>query len=275
MATDFEACLAESGTVAFRVAFRLLRSREDAEDVSQEAVVRAMQRFDSLRDRHRFRAWLVRMAWRLAIDRRRSDSRRAGRDAHLVPTGIVEADAERDLIARERAAHLQAAVDRLPAKLRTPFVMGHVEGRSLDEVAALLELPAGTVKSRSFQARQRLRRSLVKSGVVLALCAWAAVMVQRRPLVSVDHAPAVAPTGRLAPALVILRAPGDTGARAGGPITVAAAVPSALPLKIVVTVPTIEIPVVRIPVVKVRVVHVPVVETVTTSIHSMDMEKQR
>ena len=48
MASELEICLAESGTVAFRVAFKVLRSREDAEDVSQEAVVRALERFDTI-----------------------------------------------------------------------------------------------------------------------------------------------------------------------------------------------------------------------------------
>lgn len=56
---EFEQRLADSGTLAFRVAYAVLRRREDAEDVAQEALVRAYQRFASLRDRERFRAWLV------------------------------------------------------------------------------------------------------------------------------------------------------------------------------------------------------------------------
>src|SRR5207247_8472992 len=77
---DFEARLVESSTLAFRVAYGVLRHREDAEDVAQEAFVKAHRSFRQLRDRDRFRAWLVRMTWRLAIDRQRGDRRRVPRE---------------------------------------------------------------------------------------------------------------------------------------------------------------------------------------------------
>src|SRR5476649_429656 len=77
---EFETRLVESSTLAFRVAYGVLRHRQDAEDVAQEAFVKAYRRFNQLRDRDRFRAWLVRMTWRLAIDRQRNDRRREARD---------------------------------------------------------------------------------------------------------------------------------------------------------------------------------------------------
>src|SRR6185503_1925972 len=66
---EFEERLRDSRTLAFRVAYGVLRQREDAEDVAQEAFARAFRHFPRLRDRERFRAWLVRTSWRLAIDR--------------------------------------------------------------------------------------------------------------------------------------------------------------------------------------------------------------
>src|SRR5229473_8537323 len=84
---EFEARLVESSTLAFRVAFAVLRHRQDAEDVAQEAFVKAYRGFSQLRDRDRFRAWLVRMTWRLAIDRQRNDRRRESREhEHAVPS---------------------------------------------------------------------------------------------------------------------------------------------------------------------------------------------
>src|SRR6185312_9636206 len=77
---DFEARLVESSTLAFRVAYAVLRQRQDAEDVAQEAFVKAYRSFSQLRDRDRFRAWLVRITWRLALDRQRGDRRRLLRD---------------------------------------------------------------------------------------------------------------------------------------------------------------------------------------------------
>jgi len=83
---EFEARLVESSTLAFRVAYGVLRHRQDAEDVAQEAFVKAYRNFRELRDRARFRAWLVRMTWRLAIDRQRADRRREAREHH--PDGL-------------------------------------------------------------------------------------------------------------------------------------------------------------------------------------------
>src|SRR5260370_20668966 len=77
---EFETRLVESSTLAFRVAYGVLHHRQDAEDVAQEAFVKAYRSFRELRDRERFRAWLVRMTWRLAIDRQRSDRRPPARD---------------------------------------------------------------------------------------------------------------------------------------------------------------------------------------------------
>src|SRR3954471_22024688 len=82
---QFEARLVESATLAFRVAFSVIRHRQDAEEVAQEAFVKAYQRFNQLRDRDRFRAWLVRMTWRLAIDRQRNDRRRVAREQEHEP----------------------------------------------------------------------------------------------------------------------------------------------------------------------------------------------
>src|SRR5712691_4054296 len=107
---EFEARLAESSTLAFRVAYSVLRQRQDAEDVAQEAFVKAYRSFTQLRDRERFRAWLVRITWRLALDRQRGDRRRLVREdqRRAGPSGPA---AEEDLLARERAQLLWTAID--------------------------------------------------------------------------------------------------------------------------------------------------------------------
>lgn len=155
---EFEARLVESSTLAFRVAYSILRHREDAEDVAQEAFAKAYRSFHQLRDRERFRAWLVRMTWRLAIDRRRGDRRRESREsAHAEATPTVGAgNVDESLRARE----LWRAIDALPDKLRIAIVLASIEGHDLADVASLLRLPVGTVKSRLFLARQRLKEQL-------------------------------------------------------------------------------------------------------------------
>src|SRR6516162_6094949 len=122
LSREFETRLTECSTLAFRVAFAVLRHRQDAEDVAQEAFAKAYRKFQQLRDRDRFRAWLVRTTWRLAIDRQRTDRRRALREAR--PGGLApEPATEEALHAGERAARLWKAIDALPEKLRVAIVL--------------------------------------------------------------------------------------------------------------------------------------------------------
>ena len=155
---EFEDRLRESSTLAFRVAYGVLRHRQDAEDVAQEAFAKAYRSFRQLRDRDRFRAWLVRMTWRLAIDRWRSDRRRIAREQSWEMT--ARPSTEDDAISRERAAELWQAIDGLPEKLRVVVVLGAIEGHDIRTMARLLELPEGTVKSRLYLARKGLAESL-------------------------------------------------------------------------------------------------------------------
>jgi len=156
---EFERLLVESAALAFRVAYGVLRQREDAEDVAQEAFIKAHRNFRRLRDRASFRAWLVRLTWRLALDRQRTNRRRANRDTEhgrLTPTATSADPA----IINERAHEVWRAIDELPEKLRLPLVLSGIEGHDIREVSRLLGLPEGTVKSRLFHARQRMKESL-------------------------------------------------------------------------------------------------------------------
>ncbi len=155
----FEAHLRDSSPLVFRVAYGVLRHRQDAEDVAQEAFARVYRKIGQLRDRDRFRAWLVRMTWRLAIDRWRADRRRATReDSALIAPAPRTTDEEAD--ANERALLLWRAIDALPDKLRVVVVLGAIEEHDTREVARLLDVPEGTVKSRLFKARQHLAEAL-------------------------------------------------------------------------------------------------------------------
>ena len=155
---EFDARLVESARLAFRVAFSVLRHREDAEDVAQEAFARAHRHFKQLRDPERFTSWLVRTVWRLALDRRRGEHRRSLREAeHERVRRSVAADA---VAADERAEMLWKAIDSLPDKLRRVVVLASIEGHDVGAVARLLGIPQGTVKSRLFLARQRIKDQL-------------------------------------------------------------------------------------------------------------------
>ena len=152
---EFEARLVECSTLAFRVAFSVLRHREDAEDVAQEAFAKAYRSFRQLRNREQFRAWLVRMTWRMALDQRRGQRRRTAREQSVALEPVSN-----PAPVNERAAQLWQAIDALPEKLRLVVVLAGIEGHDMREVSALLEVPVGTVKSRLFLARQRMKEWL-------------------------------------------------------------------------------------------------------------------
>ena len=152
---EFEKRLADSGTLAFRVALGVLRNRADAEDVAQEAFVRAYRSFGALREREKFRGWLVRIVWRLSLDRIRTQKRRERRELEALrepaPPSVEDLAGSREF--RQRLAD---AIEELPEKLRIVLTLAGVAGHDTAEVSRLLAIPEGTVKSRLHLARKRL-----------------------------------------------------------------------------------------------------------------------
>lgn len=159
---EFEERLAACGPLAFRIARGVLRNTADAEDVAQEALLRAYKSFHRLRDRNRFSGWLVRISFRLALDRLRSAKRRERRDAlwsqpaHLPPPATAE-----DVAASNQfQGHLESALEELPEKLRLVLLLSAMDGYTIEEIAGMIGVPLGTVKSRIFIARKRLAEKL-------------------------------------------------------------------------------------------------------------------
>lgn len=155
---EFEALLPESSRLAYRIARSILRNDADAEDVAQEALLRAFRRFAGLRDRMRFRAWLVRIAYRIGIDRVRARKRLQQREAQWFQERERLASGGRST--GDFQAQLEAAIEELPEKLKLVLLLSAMEGHTTEEVAALLDIPAGTVKSRLFFARKELAEKL-------------------------------------------------------------------------------------------------------------------
>ncbi|MGA8982505.1 MAG: sigma-70 family RNA polymerase sigma factor [Candidatus Acidiferrales bacterium] len=156
---EFELRLADCPRLAYRVALGVLHNTAEAEDVAQEAMLRAYRNFHRLRERDRFRAWLVRMSFRLALDRIRSKVRR---ERHERAAMELRSEASVENLASSREFQRQVArdLDELPEKLRIVMVLAAIEGYNTREVAKLAGLPEGTVKSRLFLARKRLAESL-------------------------------------------------------------------------------------------------------------------
>ena len=160
--SEFERRLKECGPLAFRVARAVLRNDADAEEIAQEALFRAYRKLDDLREPSRFRAWVARISFRLALDRWRSAKRRERRETSWAAPEIrpTPPSAEQVFASNEFQARLERALDELPDKSRLVVMLSAIHGYTLEEVAAILEIPVGTVKSKLFHARKQLAEKL-------------------------------------------------------------------------------------------------------------------
>jgi RNA polymerase sigma-70 factor (ECF subfamily) len=159
---ELEQLLTDNATLAYRVALSVLHNPAEAEDAAQEALLRAYRRFHFLRDSQRFRSWLVRISFRLAIDRLRSLRRRIERETRWAQPELrpPPQSTEDAAASNEFQARLSRALDDLPDGQRLVMLLTAIEGNSVDETATILGVPAGTVKSRLFKARKCLMEKL-------------------------------------------------------------------------------------------------------------------
>jgi len=155
--------------VVFRAALAALRSREDAEEVTQEAMVSAFQKLDSFRGDASFKTWLLTITWNRAMDRRRRVGdwfRRfvtPGRDEGFDPPS-GQPSHETTLIAEETRREVRRMLATLPAKYRQALLLSASGDHTFDEIGRLLGIPTGTAKWRAMEGRRILKKKLVSRG---------------------------------------------------------------------------------------------------------------
>jgi len=148
----------------YRLSYAIVGDEADARDATQETFIAAWRRIRELRDPDRFDAWLQRIAVNAARMTLRARGRRRVRE---IPAGDVAALAmTADGVVPERsdADLLGVALDRMPIDQRTILVLHHLEGHGVAELAEILGIPAGTVKSRLHTARRALEAALAAEG---------------------------------------------------------------------------------------------------------------
>jgi RNA polymerase sigma-70 factor, ECF subfamily len=149
--------IAENQRRVFQIAYGVLGNSADAEDVAQEAFLRAYQKFDSLREADKFRAWVNRIVFRLALNRQRGYRRRLARDtAWQITEARAMIDGAKDAEQRVMLERLRKEIARLPRKLRSVLQLSLVEEMDAADVGAVLGIPEGTVRSRAHTARKLL-----------------------------------------------------------------------------------------------------------------------
>jgi RNA polymerase sigma-70 factor (ECF subfamily) len=155
-ARGFEDTVLPHLDAAFNYARWLTRNDAEAEDVVQDACVRAMRFFSSLRDDNA-RAWLftiVRNTWYTRAGRTRKEATPLTAAEHERLDGAL--DPEERLLQQHTVALVRAALEQLPVDFREVIVLREIEGLSYKEIAAVIRVPIGTVMSRLARARERL-----------------------------------------------------------------------------------------------------------------------
>ena len=151
--------------------YRMIREKDDVEDLAQEAFIKAFQSLASFNEEYAFSTWLFKIATNNCIDyiRKRKlqtfsiDKPIESKDGEFsfeIPDSTYEPD--RELIAGQRSKLLEQAIKSLPPKYRTVILMRHSEEKDYAEIAKELRLPIGTVKAHIFRAREMLYKNLRK-----------------------------------------------------------------------------------------------------------------
>lgn len=157
----------------FSLVYRMVRDRETAEDLAQDAFVKVLNHIDKYSPEFKFSSWLFKIANNVAIDhlrRRKLDTISMDGSPHATTASDVEAStielaseqesALDEMEARELGSAIEQAIARLRPEYRACIMLRHVEGRSYEEIAATLDLPLGTVKTYIHRARHELRKAL-------------------------------------------------------------------------------------------------------------------
>lgn len=155
----------QHSALLFRVAFSVLRNTGDAEDVVQETFLRVWKHQRKLAEIENFRVWLVRIAWNLALDRKRrlrSMPLLEGAEEIMLQHPSAEASAENSLDASQGCVRILRMMEKLPRKEREVLRLSAMEELGTAEIAAVLQTTESSVRSCLFRARQRLRKRLEK-----------------------------------------------------------------------------------------------------------------
>lgn len=150
----------------FGTALRLTRSREDAEDLAQEAIVRAYDAYDRF-DGTNFKAWILRIVTNLYINRYRQRQRGPAftsieEDGVLEPVADPNEEPDRLVFDELVGEEVERALANVPDDFRLAVLLSDVEGMSYQEIADIMEVPIGTVRSRLARGRAILRRHLME-----------------------------------------------------------------------------------------------------------------
>jgi RNA polymerase sigma factor (sigma-70 family) len=167
----FKALVERHGPMVLGICRHVLNQQQDAEDAFQATFLVLARKGASIRNRRVLAGWLHEVAHRIAVKARASAVRRRTleRQGMAMSPSAVEPNNQDHVVAwNELRPVLHAEVERLPERYRIPVILSYLEGKTNEEVAALLRWPVGTVKGRLSRARDLLRSRLMRRGLTLS-----------------------------------------------------------------------------------------------------------
>ncbi len=165
----YRALLTKYERAVFNICLRMVRNREQAEDLAQDAFMKVFSMLDRYNPSYAFSSWLFKITSNLCIDsirKRKLDTlpldqpiqSAAGEFARQYES--PEDNPEKKMMSRELVARLQEAIEGLPPHYRIMILLRHQQDLSYEEIAETLDVPLGTVKARIHRAREMLRNRL-------------------------------------------------------------------------------------------------------------------
>ena len=166
LAPTMERLIASHTLMVFRIAYSILRNHHDAEDATQECFLRVLKHKDRLQEVGNPKTWLARVAWTTALDKKRSgrvmvslNDEESGGEVQRSLCDLAPG-AEEQMEDTQKRQLLQRLVAGLPEDLRHPLELSTVQELNSAEIAEVLKIPEGSVRTRLFRARQQLKEKL-------------------------------------------------------------------------------------------------------------------
>ena len=165
-ATTVDTLVAGHSVMVFRIAYSILRNHHDAEDAAQECFLRVWKHKDRLHEVNNAKTWLARIAWTTALDKRRSgrrmvslsDEESGAELMHSIADTAPAADEQ--LAGTEMQNMLERLIAGLPEDLRHTLELSTVQELNSAEIAEVMKIPEGSVRTRLFRARKQLKEKL-------------------------------------------------------------------------------------------------------------------
>ncbi|HTX03760.1 MAG TPA: sigma-70 family RNA polymerase sigma factor [Candidatus Acidoferrales bacterium] len=147
----------------YHLAYRTLHDVEEARDATQEAFFKAFRSLHTFKPCSKFSTWIFAIVYHACCDR--LSRRKRYSNEELPDAADAGPGPEAQAIALDQARRLRDAIDQLPEKYRTVITLYHLAGKQYEEIATVLDLPMGTVKTHLFRAKEQLRKILVAQEV--------------------------------------------------------------------------------------------------------------